>query len=242
MAWHGSIRRVTGRFSPVPTPMVACPMILSKALAPGPDGALWAGTGRGLGYLACPPQSAQIIVHPVGEFHVVTQNEQTFAVDAFDRGYLTQPWMFHYVWRVNDNPEIRTRSPVLKKTFFDDGPYRLRVFAVDIYGIWSKPYDANFVVTLPKANPTLGVLVQAVKWLVCTGVLYFALIFLLIPLYPRFSLARTAVNSGLFTRFPFAHKAVLNTCWARRHLFRKLAENALEKADFPKHYIPQSVF
>jgi hypothetical protein len=71
--------------------------------------------------------------------------------------------------------------------------------------------------------------------------LTFTLIFPLIPLYPRFSWARTAVNSGVFTKFPFAHKAILNTRWARGYLFRRLAATANATA-LPRPYIPQSIF
>ena len=81
----------------------------------------------------------------------------------------------------------------------------------------------------------------ATKALVSSTILYFALIFPLIPLCPRFSWARTAVNSGVFTKFPFAHKAILNTSWARGYLFRKFAATATTAA-LPWPYIPQSIF
>jgi hypothetical protein len=212
-----------------------------RALSLGADGALWVGTEGGLSHLTHLPQSTDIIVDVVGNFDAAIQREQTFGVVAFDRTYVTPPWMFHYAWRVNDRPEIRTKSPFFKATF-DHGTHRLRVAAIDIYGMWSDPRDINFAVTLPRADPVINALVKAAKFFIGTGALYFALIFVLIPLYPSFSLARTAINSGLFTRFPFAHKAILNTHWARRSLFRKLAQNALDTSEFPRNYIPQSVF
>src|ERR1700720_2134350 len=67
------------------------------------------------------------------------------------------------------------------------------------------------------------------------------LLFPLIPLYPRFSWARTAINSGIFTKFPLLHKTILNTRWARRYLFRQLAAKA-SGTEPPEHYIPQSLF
>jgi hypothetical protein len=63
-----------------------------------------------------------------------------------------------------------------------------------------------------------------------------------IPLYPRFAWARTAANSGLFTKFPLLHKAVLNTRWARRYLFRRFVKTAASRAGMPEPYIAQSLF
>src|SRR5829696_7368122 len=77
--------------------------------------------------------------------------------------------------------------------------------------------------------------------LTSSSVVYFALIFPLIPLYPRFSWARTALNTGVFTKFPLAHKAILNTRWARGYLFRQLVAAASFTA-VQKPYIPQSIF
>jgi hypothetical protein len=99
--------------------------------------------------------------------------------------------------------------------------------------VWSEAKDINFTVALPKSDPTRAMLVKAGMMLVSSGVLYFALIFPLIPLYPRFSWARTAVNSGVFTKFPFAHKAIVDTRWARGYLFRRLAATA-SAAHVPK--------
>jgi hypothetical protein len=138
-------------------------------------------------------------------------------------------------------PEIGTKSPVYRATFDHDGTYQLRVNAIDRYGEWSEPRDIEFNVALPKPDPARKMLFKVVTVLISSGVLYFALIFPLIPLYPRFSWARTAVNSGVFTKFPFAHKTVLNTRWARAYLFRQLAGKG-SNTTVPKPYIPQSVF
>ncbi len=92
-----------------------------RALAPGADGALWVGTDGGLSHLKHLGQTLQIVevigIHKEGE---VTQKEQTVAVVAFDSSYLTQPWMFHYAWRLDEvgrfglrpGPEIKTKSSV----------------------------------------------------------------------------------------------------------------------------------
>jgi hypothetical protein len=195
----------------------------------------------GLGRLTSPPGGTDLIVDVVSNSDVLTQPEQTFVAIAFDSSYLTSPWMFHYVWRLNNEPDIRTKSPVFKRTF-NEGVYNLRVFAIDRYGTWSGAREVKFKVTLPKPNPVVDALSKAGIFVGSTGILYLALIFPLIPLYSKCSLARIAINSGLFTKFPFAHKAILNTRWARRSLFRKLMEDALERSDFPTHYIPQTVF
>src|SRR5206468_4199805 len=102
-------------------------------------------------------------------------------------------------WRmmepVNEpEPEI-TRSAVYRATFERDGTYHLRVNAIDRNGEWSEPHDITFNVALPKPNPTREMFWKAGMALLSSGVVYFALIFPLIPLCPRFSWARTAINS-----------------------------------------------
>ena len=80
------------------------------ALALGADGALWVGTpSGGLGYFIAtsrpnPPDRRGD--RRIGE---VTQAEQTIAVVAFDGSYLTQPGMFHYIWRVTEIGLLSTR-------------------------------------------------------------------------------------------------------------------------------------
>ena len=61
------------------------------------------------------------------------------------------------------------------------------------------------------------------------------------PALPSLLLARTAINSGVFTKFPLVHKAILDTRWARGYLFRQLVVKA-SGTELPKPYIPQSVF
>ena len=224
------------------------PNDLVLALAPGADGALWIGTGAGLCHFRRPTPTHRI-VEVIGESDLVTQRTQTVSVVAFDGNYATEPWLFHYVWRMtevglfDDKPgsEITTRSPVYRAAFDHDGTYQLRVNAIDRFREWSEHRDITFKVALPKPDPTRERLWTGGKWLVTSGVLYFVLIFPLVPLYPRFSWARTAVNSGVFTKFPVAHKTILNTRWARGHLFRQLADKG-NTAPMPTPYIPQSIF
>ncbi len=155
--------------------------------------------------------------------------------------------MFHYVWQLTEDghrpgPELRTRSPVYRASFPHDGVYSLRVAAVDRYGFRSLPRDIDFHVSLPKPDPLRETLFKAGAALISTGALYLLLMFPLVPLYPRFSWARTAMNSGLLTKFPLAHKAILDTRWARRCLFHQLAAETLEDPELPDPYVPQSVF
>lgn len=77
------------------------------ALAGGADGALWVGTvGGGLGKFIRPLGRMIRIVEVIGgkadELNKVIQPEQTIAVTAFDNSYLTQPGMFHYIWRLSE--------------------------------------------------------------------------------------------------------------------------------------------
>jgi ligand-binding sensor domain-containing protein len=220
-----------------------------QALALGSGGALWIGTTGGVANLDTMRTSHHRIVEVIGSVENVTQREHTVVAIAFDRSHFTQPGMFRYAWRVyeqgllRDTPasEIETKSPIYTAKFDHDGVYKLEVVAIDRYGIRSDPYETSLKVTLPKPNPARDMLVTAVTALSSAGLLYFALIFPLIPLYPHFSWARTAANSGIFTKFPFLHKAVLNTAWARRNLFFRLVAGA-DTAALPTPYIPQSLF
>jgi hypothetical protein len=159
-------------------------------LALGPDGSLWAGTSGGLGHLNSAVGRTIRIIDVIGKDGEVTQAQQTVAVVAFDGSYLTQPGMFHYVWRMTEvdllgakpGPEIKTKSSIYRATFDHDGAYKLRVIAVDRYGSWSDPRDINFKVTLPRPKSlwdTLASVWQIV--LAATAVLYaLALITLLL--------------------------------------------------------------
>jgi ligand-binding sensor domain-containing protein len=221
-----------------------------ESLAPVRDGTLWVGTREGLGHLKRSPVRTHRITEIIGGQGTIAQPEQTMAAIAFDDSYLTQPGMFHYIWRLVEiglvggrpAPEISTTSPFYTLKFNHDGSYQLRVVAVDRYGMWSEPQDVDLRVTLPKPDPYREMLMQLATALTSAGLLYFALLFPLIPLYPHLAWARTATNSGLFTKFPVLHKAVLNTRWARGHLFRRLAESAQSGVGIPSPYIPQSLF
>ena len=139
------------------------------ALAIGSDGALWVGTFGGLSEFTPDLSRTPRIVDVIGEVSEVTQAEHTVAVVAFDPNYLTQPGMFHFVWRTTERgligdqpgPEIKTRSSVYKMAFNHDGTYQLRVVAVDRYGNRSDPKDIKFKVTLPKPKTFWNNLVSA---------------------------------------------------------------------------------
>jgi hypothetical protein len=177
-------------------------------LALGPGGALWAGTFGGLGYLTGPSGQTLRIVDVIGKVGEVTQAEQTVAVVAFDSSYLTQPGMFHYVWRMTEirspsyrpGPEIKTRSSVYRTNFEHDGAYQLRVIAVDRYGNRSDPRDIDFQVVLPKPKTIWDTLVSAWPVVVSmmTGLYAFGFLTLL-------ALAR---------RSAWAFRVVSDTAWA----------------------------
>jgi ligand-binding sensor domain-containing protein len=144
-----------------------------KVLALGADGSLWVGTDSGLGNFHRPLGQTLRIVEVIGgkvdEVSKVVEPEQTVAVTAFDDTYLTQPGMFHYIWRLSEigllrttpGPNILTRSSVYRAVFPRDGSYQLRVVAVDRYGNLSDPKDINFKVILPRPNSLLDTLVAA---------------------------------------------------------------------------------
>ena len=163
-------------------------------LAFGPDGSLWIGTrGGGLGNLKRPVGPTLRIVEVIGckvdELNKVTEPEKTVAVTAFDDSYLTQPEMFHYIWRLSEvgllrttlGPEIKTKSTAYTAVFPHDGVYQLRVVAVDRYGSRSVPKDINFKTALPKQNSLWDTLVAAwpIKVATVTGLLALSFIALL---------------------------------------------------------------
>jgi hypothetical protein len=85
----------------------------------------------------------------------------------------------------------------------------------------------------------IEMIIKTAAALISGGAVYVLLLFPMLWLYPRYSWARTAANSGLFTKFPIAHKAVLNTRWARRYLFLRFVSQL--GPDLPEPYIPQRV-
>ena len=134
--------------------------------------------GGGLGNFNRPSGRTVRIVEVIGKIGEVAQADQTIAVTAFDDSYLTQPGMFHYIWRLSEigpfntsmpGPEIKTRSSVYRAVFPHDGAYQLRVVAVDRYGNRSDPKDINFKVTLPKPKTLWDTLVAAWPILSCRG-------------------------------------------------------------------------
>jgi Two component regulator propeller len=168
-----------------------------RALAGGVDGALWVGTNGGLGNFRRPLGQTLRIVEVSGgkvdELNKITEPEQTIAATAFDDSYLTQPGMFHYIWRLNEinlfgntpGLETKTRSSVYRAVFPHDGAYQLRVVAVDRYGNRSEPKDINFKVTLPKPKALWEILVSAWPILVATVTSLLALGFITLLLLAR---------------------------------------------------------
>jgi hypothetical protein len=143
------------------------------ALSPGMDDALWVGTEGGLARLAHAIGQKIRVVELIGNAGDVKQAEETIAAVAHDADYLTEPWMFRFVWRLSGPKtasEIETKSPIYRARFEQDGTYRLRVIAVDQYGNRSKPEDVRFNVTLPKPKTFLRTLVDA--WPIVMGALF----------------------------------------------------------------------
>jgi hypothetical protein len=187
------------------------------ALALGPNGSLWTGTrGGGLGNLKRPVGRTLRIVDVIGskvdELNKVTEPEQTVAVTAFDDSYLTQPGMFHYIWRLSEvgllrttlGPEIKTKLSVHRANFDHDGTYQLRVIAVDRYGTRSEPKDINFKVALPKPNSAWDTLASAWKVIPAALIGVYALGFIsLLLLARRRAWAFRMLSDAAWARWPF---------------------------------------
>jgi hypothetical protein len=117
------------------------------------------------------------------------------------------------------------------------------VQAIDEYGLRSEPpHTYSFDVALPKDDPVEIWVERIGGWSLALAGLYFIGLFPLLFLYPHAGWARSAVNSGVFTKFPVLHKIVLNSGWARRRIFRRWAEAAVAGARVPEHHIPQALF
>jgi streptogramin lyase len=221
------------------------------ALAVASDGGVWVGTtGRGLVRFK-PPDARPEIVELMGGRDELAPGAHTFTAVTFDPGYRTRPEEFRYVWVTarrgrlasltgSDRVEIHTRSPVQAFTFDAGERYMLEVTAIDRYGYRSQPSRHDFVVRLPQAGSTSrwpGVVLGLLP------LLYLVALVPLVKLYPRSSLARTAVNSGAVTKFPLLHKTILNSRWARGHVFRSFVteRSARHRQELPRHYVAQSV-
>jgi hypothetical protein len=194
-----------------------------SALAGGADGALWVGTDGGLGNFSRPLGRSLRIVEVIGgnrdKTTEVTEQEHTVAVTAFDDSYLTQPGMFHYIWRLTDISTPRatkildiktTRSSVYRAAFPNDGEYQLRIVAVDRYGNRSEPEDIVYKYKRPvppKPETLWDTLVVAWRIIVAsvTGLLALSFIVLLLLAHrsPRaFNLLSDAVWARWLT-WPF---------------------------------------
>ena len=219
------------------------------ALLPNNDGSLWVGTKDGLAHFV-PPKGLprmELIPSPEKKTVVLTQPRQTFAAWAFDPQYLTHFQNFHYRWTLQSGGktllEKITISPLLSQELQDNKEYILEVRAIDNFGYQSAPKEFHFRIALPQPPSRWQQIIK--RGGISAGLLSLAyLLFLppLIVLYPRSSLARTAVNSGAFSRFPLLHKTILNSSWARRYLFCTGAQKYLQELKVPHPYISQAVY
>ena len=190
-----------------------------QALAGGADGALWVGTYLGgLGNFSRPLGRSLRIVEVIGgnrdKMTEVTEQEHTVAVTAFDDSYLTQPGMFHYIWRLSDISTPRTtqildikttRSSVYRAAFPNDGEYQLRIVAVDRYGNRSEPQDIVYKYKRPvppKPETLWDTLVAAWPIVVAsvTGLLALSFIVLLL-LAHRSARAFTILSDAAWARW-----------------------------------------
>ena len=223
------------------------------ALEVGHDGRLWIGSGResmllsgtigdGLTRYDKPPAP---VIKKIETLKNISQREHTFAVRAFDPSLRTPSHLLRYEWAATSDSEktitkTQTGDPYFRMTFPGSGKYSITVRAINNYGWPSnrEVFDVNVELpTLSRSSwwdsPTI--LVSAI-----VPILYVVLLIPLVALYPRYSLARSLVNSGFFSRFPVVHRILLNTSWARRQLFDRYLHNASTNENLT-HYIDQSV-
>lgn len=220
-----------------------------SALALSSEGDLWVGTRGGLARFRFSEQQPQIVdlvgAAKSARAQRITQNRHTFAVVPFDPSYRTEGLEWRFQWRLEPpSGEARTverRSPYFDARFEQDGEYILSVQAIDVNGFRSDPYVHKLEVALPTETPLDVWVTRGVRWGSLLAGAYFLALFPLLGLYPRAGWARSLVNSGAFSRFPVLHRIVLNTTWARRRVFRCLAERALENEGVPEPYIPQQL-
>jgi ligand-binding sensor domain-containing protein len=211
------------------------------------DRSLWIGTSGGLARFR--PSQIRPNIELIGpsEKEPLTQSQQTLAAFSFDPEFRTEPEMFQYHWTIiSKSKKILhnsvTRSPFLTYTF-EDGFYTVEVRSIDQYGYQSESKKRSFKIITPKPAPSIyGRLKEAGIISFVVSLVYLFALFPLLRIYSKSSWARTFVNSGLFNKFPLLHKSILNSQWARRHLFLKFVQLSSHHHKVPNPYIPQMVY
>lgn len=210
-----------------------------------PEGNLWlAGRQNGVAHFRIPDTRPEVLslLNAVKQFRT---REQAFGVVPFDPSFETRPESFRYHWTITTFLGKAVRDQLGSTPFetfkLEDGFYSLSVVAIDRYGIQSKPFIHSFEVSVPSDNPW----VSALKKLVTSGFALYALSFLglivMIPFYHRYGWVRTAINSGVFSKYSLLHKTLLNTSWARRFIFRSTVKLLSSNAVLPDQYIAQTL-
>jgi hypothetical protein len=207
----GLARFHQGQWQSYTTKNSALPHDTVWALAATPEG-LWVSTGGGLAHFhqGPPPEIVDLIGRP--EKNRVTQSRHTFGIIPFDPTYQTTLDGFHYHWVLTrhtllhtvTHEETTTHTPAKTFTFkeHEDGSYTVTVTAIDTHGVRSTPFAYGFEVALPELPPPLLVwLKRGLLSGTTLSLLYLLALFPLILFYARWGWARTAVNSGVFSKF-----------------------------------------
>jgi ligand-binding sensor domain-containing protein len=214
------------------------------------DSTLWVGGGQNGIARFRPPIVKPQVVELTGNLALVDQERHTFGVLAYDPSFRTGPEAFRFHWTLAKNSffdlktetqDFYTSTPFLKLDKLTDGVFDLRVIAIDRYGLQSEAMPHRFRVSI--ARPALWK--DALRKVVTSGIALYAVSFVLllvvIPFYSNSSLIRTAINSGVFTKFSLLHKTILSTNWARRYIFVPAISHLAALAKPPLLYIPQEV-
>ncbi len=223
------------------------------------DGAVWAGTnGGGLARFHPPklrPQVGSLVGTVNGPGNAdIRQNQHAFAVVANDPSYHTRAADIRYEWTLHrllpTGDELvasrTSRSAVFPAAFDNkDGDYRISVRAIDVYGFRSEPFSYAFKVDIAKPDPLRETIYLWGGRIFATGFIlatvYLLFLYPMLWLYPSHRWARALIDSGVATKFPIAHKLILNSRWARRKLFQSHTVKHEKDATVPELYIPQGI-
>lgn len=213
------------------------------------DGSLWfAERQSGLAHFRAPERTS-LTVELANKAESIEEPTHTFGIMAFDSTFQAKPESLRYHWTLFSTnwshlsekqvQDVYTSLP-FENFALADGSYKVQVTAVDRYGFESDPATQSFVVTL-REGLWKKILGNVLKSATAFYVLSFIALLLMIPFYWRFAWIRTAINSGVFTKYSLLHKSILNSHWSRRKILTQAVQRLVAKATVPTPYIEQYI-
>ncbi len=214
-----------------------------------PDDSIWfAGSQSGLAHFRA-PEKTPVTITLANKANNIEEPSHTFGVVAFDSTFQAKAESLRYHWMLyrthllssNDKKVQDLYTSVPFGSFsLTDGSYKLQVTAVDRYGFESEPASQTFSVTL-RQGLWSKLVASALKSATLLYLTSFALLFAMIPLYWQSTWIRTAINSGVFTKYSLVHKTILNSWWARRKILSDALRRLVAKTSIPEPYIEQHI-